>query len=120
MEKRNVIVDKSYQFGLRTIKLYIHLGKLRVERELLIQFLKCGTSVGANVEEAMGAQSTRDFISKLNISYKESREARYWLMLFKDAGLLDIKLADSFIADVDELRKILSSILKTSKEKNAV
>jgi four helix bundle protein len=116
MTKPNIIVDKSYRFGLRTVKLYIHLRKKKIERELLLQFLRCGTSIGANVEEAEGGQSNKDFISKMSIAYKEARETNYWLRIFKDSELLETKLANSFITDADELMKILSSIIKTSKE----
>jgi len=63
MTKTNIIVDKSYNFGMRTVKLYMHLRKNKIERELLLQFLRCGTSIGANVEEAEGGQSIKDFIS---------------------------------------------------------
>jgi four helix bundle protein len=117
MEKQNIIVEKSYHFGLRTVKLYIHLRKLKVERELLIQLLRCGTSVGANVEEAVGAQSGKDFINKINISYKEARETNYWLNLLKDSGLLEVKLANSFIADAEELKKFLLQFSKHLKTK---
>ena len=84
---------------------------------MLIQLLKCGTSIGANVEEAEGGQSNADFIHKMGIAYKEAREAHYWLRLLRDSELLEVKLANSFIDDVDELKKILASILKTSKGK---
>ena len=86
-----------------------------MERDLLLQFLRSGTSIGANVEEAIGAQSKRDFIHKLGIAYKESRETSYWLRLLKDAALLEDKLADSFLNDIDEIRKILAAILKSAK-----
>lgn len=117
MTKQNIIVEKSYNFGLRTVKLYMHLRKNKVERELLIQFLKSGTSVGANVEEAEGAQSHNDFIHKMGIAYKEAREAHYWLRILRDSKLLESKLAESFIHDANELKKILASILKTAKTK---
>ena len=117
MAKENVIVEKSYQFGLRIVKLYIFLRKNKVERELLIQLLKSGISIGANIEEAEGAQSNADFIHKLGIAYKEARESHYWLRLLKDGGLLENKLADSFIKDADELKRILAAILKTTKTK---
>jgi len=74
MKQDNVILEKSYTFGLRIVKLYLHLRKQRVERELLIQLLKSGTSIGANTEEAIGAQSKTDFIHKFSIAYKESRK----------------------------------------------
>jgi four helix bundle protein len=117
MSSQNIILEKSYNFGLRTVKLYMHLRKNKVERELLIQFLKSGTSVGANVEEAEGGQSLNDFIHKIGIAYKEAREAHYWLRLLRDSELLELKLANSFIQDAEEIKKILASILKTSKAK---
>ncbi len=117
MSKENVIVSKSYNFGLRAVKLYLHLRKNKVEKEILVQFLKSGTSIGANVEEAIGAQSHKDFIHKIGIAYKEAREAHYWLRILKDSDLLESNLANSFINDAEELRKILASILKTSKNK---
>ena len=119
MKQHNVILEKSHDFALRTIKLYMHLRKQKVERELLIELLKSGTSIGANIEEAVGAQSKSDFIHKAGVAYKESRETFYWLRLFKDANIIDEKLADSFLADSEELKKILSSILKTTKGTNA-
>jgi four helix bundle protein len=118
MKEQNIILEKSYTFGLRIVKLYLHLRKQKVERELLLQLLRSGTSIGANIEEAVGAQSKIDFIHKVNISYKEARETSYWLRLLNDAGLLDIKLSQSFLTDIDELKKILASILKTSKKSN--
>ncbi len=75
--KDNIIVNKSYKFGLRKVKLYIFLKKNKVERALLIQLLKSGTSVGANVEEAVGGQSGADFVHKIDIAYKEAREVNY-------------------------------------------
>ena len=115
MKEQNIILEKSYAFGLRIVKLYIHLRKEKVERELLLQLLRSGTSTGANIEEAEGAQSKSDFIHKVSISYKEARETSYWLRLLADAGLLENKLSDSFLKDIEELKKILASILKTSK-----
>lgn len=115
MKQGNVILEKSYLFGLRTVKLYMHLRKQKIERELLIQLLRSGTSIGANVEEAVGAQSKNDFVHKLSIAYKESRETSYWLKMLNDAGILETKFARSFLSEIDELKKILASILKTSK-----
>ena len=119
MKEHNIILEKSYAFGLRTIKLYMHLRKQKVERELLLQLLRSGTSVGANIEEAEGAQSKSDFIHKISIAYKEARETSYWLRLLSDAGLLENKLSQSFLSDIDQLKKILASILKTSKNNKA-
>jgi len=115
MKEDNIVLNKSYNFALRIIKLYMHLRKQKVERELLIQLLKAGTSIGANIEEAVGAQSKSDFVHKTGIAYKESRETSYWLRLLKDANIMDDKLSQSFLTDSEELKKILASILKTSK-----
>lgn len=117
MKTENVIVEKSFQFSLRIVKLFSHLKEHKVERELALQLLRSGTSIGANVEEAVGGASRKDFIYKLTIAYKEARETNYWLKLFKEAGLLDAKLAASFIIDCEEIIKILTSILNSSKQK---
>jgi four helix bundle protein len=69
--------------------LYMFLRKNKVEKELLIQLLKSGTSVGANVEEAEGAQSNADFIHKMDIACKEAREAHYWLRILRDSSLME-------------------------------
>jgi len=115
LKTNNIILEKSYNFALRTIKLYMHLKKQKAERELIIQLLKSGTSIGANVEEAVGAQSRSDFIHKMGLAYKEARETSYWLRLFTDAKIIDEKMSLSFLSDTEELNKILASILHTTK-----
>ncbi|HLK28888.1 MAG TPA: four helix bundle protein [Puia sp.] len=115
MKQNNLILDKTFLFALRIIKLFAHLKSKRVERELSVQILKSGTSVGANTEEAIGASSKRDFIHKLEIAYREARETRYWLRLLKESKLLEEKLAASFIQECEEIMKILTAILRSSK-----
>lgn len=83
------------------------------------QLLKAGTSIGANVEEALGAQSRKDFISKMSIAYKEARETNYWLRLRRDSNVYTSNSLEYLISESNELNKILSSIIKTSKEKNS-
>ena len=80
--KENLIANKKFNFALTIISLFIQLKK---ENEFIIskQILKSGTSIGANVEEAIAAQSKKDFINKLSIASKESRETKYWLKLLK-------------------------------------
>ena len=119
MKAENVILDKSFKFGLRILKLYIHLRKKKVDVGLCSQILDSGTSIGANVEEAVGGSSRKDFINKLQIAYKESRETRYWLRLLKEGEILDKKLADSFLKDCDEIIAILTAILNSSKGRNS-
>ena len=114
MKEHNVILEKTFGLGLRIIKLFKHLGQNKVERDLCLQLLNSGTSAGANAEEAMEGSSRKDFIHKLEISYREARETRYWIRLFKESNLLEAPLADSFIKDIEELLKILTAILKSS------
>ena len=108
MKEENVILDKSFKFGLRILKLYVHLKKKKVDRGLCSQILDSGTSIGANVEEAVGGSSRKDFVNKLQIAYKEARETRYWLRLLREVGMLEKKLADSFLKDCDEIIAILT------------
>ena len=112
-----MIRDKSYKFALRIIKLYKYLVDNK-EFVLSKQVLRSGTSVGANVEEAIGGQSDKDFVSKISIAYKEARESRYWLNLLVDGEFITIEHSKSLIDDCDELCKIMGKIIITCKEKN--
>ncbi len=94
MKSDNVVVEKSYKFALRIVKLYKHLCEEKKEFVLAKQVLRCGTSIGANVEEALGGQSDKDFVAKLSVAYKEARETHYWLRLLRDCQVL--KLVDTF------------------------
>ena len=115
MKQENIILTKTYNFDLRILKLYLHLKKKKFDSGLCSQLLNSGTSIGANVEEAVGGASRKDFINKLQIAYKEARETRYWLRLLMGSAILEKELADSFIMDCEELLKILTTILNTSK-----
>lgn len=115
MKENNVILEKTFALGLRIVKLFKHLREKRVERDLCLQLLRSGTSVGANTEEAMGGSSRKDFIHKLEIAYREARETRYWIRLFMESELLEKPLGASFINDIEEILKILTAILKSSR-----
>jgi four helix bundle protein len=115
VKEENIILTKTYDFGLRILKLYLHLRKNKVEIGLCSQLLNSGTSIGANVEEAVGGSSRKDFINKLQTAYKEARETKYWLRLLKDSKLIERKLSDSFLKDCEEIIRILTSILNSSK-----
>jgi four helix bundle protein len=87
MEKRNnVVQEKSYQFAKRIVRVYQHLSEEKREFVLSKQLLRSGTSIGANIEEAIGGNSKRDFKAKLRISYKEARETKYWIRLLRDTN----------------------------------
>lgn len=115
MKSDNIVRDKSYNFSLNIIKIYQGLTTDRKEFILSKQLIRSGTSIGANVEEAIGAQSKKDFVSKISISYKEARETLYWLHLLTDSNFLNKQQSDTLINDCEELLKILGSILRTSK-----
>ncbi|WP_024770425.1 four helix bundle protein [Aquimarina macrocephali] len=117
MKKENVVQTKSYEFALLCIKLYQKLIKEQQEYVLSKQILKSGTSIGANIEEAIGGQSTRDFLSKMAISYKETRETHYWLRLLRDSNYITDQESIHLINKCEELLKIIGSIQKTTKLK---
>jgi len=117
MRKDNVVLEKSYALALRMVKLYKYLMEEKKEFVLSKQILRSGTSIGANIEEAMGAQSEKDFLSKVSIAYKEARETKYWLRLLNDSEYLEEKQAQSLFQDIEEMLKLLGSIQKTMKQK---
>jgi four helix bundle protein len=114
--KENIIQTKSYAFSLRFVKLYKHFIANRIEYVLIKQLLRSGVSVGANIEEAIGAQSKRDFIAKISISYKEARETKYWLRLLRDSGFLKENEAISLLNDLEEILRIIGKIQTSTKE----
>lgn len=112
----NVVLEKSFNFSVRILKLYKFL--LKQDRSLepvLKQILRSGTSIGSNITEAQNAQSTKDFINKLTIALKEARETEYWLNLFKASDIIDEKSFKSLELDCKELIKLLIAIIKTTK-----
>jgi four helix bundle protein len=113
----NVIVEKSYKFALRIVKMSQYVCKEKNEYVLSKQVLRSGTSIGALIQEAMHAESTADFIHKLSISYKEANETQYWILLLRDSDIIDSKSANSILKDCDEIIRILTSIIKSSKLK---
>lgn len=112
--KESIVHNKSFSFALDIIRLY---SKLNDKREYVIskQLLRAGTSIGANVEEAISAQSRKDFLSKMSIAAKEARETKYWLRLLNESKLVDESVKNE-LAQVDELVRILTSIVKTVQE----
>lgn len=113
---KNIIKNKSYDFALRIIKLYKYLKLDKNEYVLANQILRSGTSIGANIEEAIGGQSKKDFFAKICISYKECRETEYWLRLLHDSEFIETKHFNSIHEDCKELLNLLSSI-KISTQK---
>ena len=116
-QHQNPLKDKSYEFALKIIKLSRQLHDDSKEFILANQILKSGTSIGANVEEALGNQSVRDFQSKMSIAYKEARETDYWLRLLKDSDTISTEVYNDYNQALTELLKMLGSIQKTMKSK---
>jgi four helix bundle protein len=117
--KTNPAQVKSYSFALRIIKLYQFLCETKKEFVISKQILRSGTSIGANIEEALGGHSSRDFSAKISISYKEARETYYWLRLMHDSGFIDDKQFESIKEDCEELLRILGTIKKTYDDRNS-
>ena len=117
MKTRNVVQDKSFAFSIKCIRIYQRLSREKTEYVLSKQLLKSGTSIGANVEEAIGAQSRRDFFAKMSIAYKEARESHYWVRLMSETGYLTISEKESLITDIDELCRLIGRI-KISTQRN--
>lgn len=113
--RENVIKEKSYAFALLIVGVYKKLSQEHREFVLSKQLLRCGTSIGANIEEADGSISKKEFIAKLQISYKEAKETRFWLNLLTDSNYLTKEDSERLLTDCNELIRIISAILKTSK-----
>ncbi|OQA28106.1 MAG: hypothetical protein BWY57_03548 [Betaproteobacteria bacterium ADurb.Bin341] len=115
--KDTPIKTKSYAFAIRIVRLFQWLCKERNEYILSKQILRCGTSIGANVEEASGAYSGKDFAAKIQIAFKEALETRYWLRLLHDTDYIQTSAFESLNNDCEELVRILSATTKTLREK---
>lgn len=115
--KDNTIVSKSYSFALKIIELYKFLISEKKEYVLSKQLLRCGTSIGANVHEAVASEFKKDFIHKLGIALKEARETSYWLRLLNDSSYTSKEQAIELNKACEEIIKILNSIILTTKER---
>jgi four helix bundle protein len=119
MDKENTVKYKSLEFAKRIVKLYKYLCENKSEYVLSKQLLRSGTSVGANIAEAECGISRKDFLAKMYIAYKECVETVYWLELLLSGDYINEKEYQSIMVDCDELRKMLSSITKTTKNNSA-
>lgn len=115
MKGNNIILDKSKKFAVRIINLYKYICTEKKEFVMSKQILRCGTSIGANVKEAVNGQSTADFVSKMCIALKEAGETEYWLELLAETKYITQEQFKSINRDCTELIKILVSIIKTAK-----
>ena len=116
-KKKRDIKERSFEFAVRIIKFIQKLPKNYAGNKIGGQLLEAATSIGANVEEATGGFSKKDFTYKMGVALKEARETNYWLRLIKVSELTTDTELDYLLTESEELRKILASIVKTSKEK---
>ena len=105
MKRENIIQQKTYAFAIRIVKLYRYLVQEKKEFVLCKQLLRSGTSIGANVEEAIGGQSEKNFFAKMTIAYKEARETHYWIRLLTDTDYLNKDKSESLLYDIEEIMK---------------
>ncbi len=115
MRKPNIIQEKTYSFSLKVVRLCRFLVETRKEFVLSKQLCRSGTSIGANVEEAINAQTKKDFIYKMSISLKEANETKYWIRLIIDSGCSENGNFNGLLSDIDEIIALLVSIIKTSR-----
>jgi len=116
-EFKSIVEVKAFSFAIRIVKLHKYLSDKQTPYALNSQLLRSGTSIGANISEAQDAQSKKDFVSKMSIALKEARESRYWLRLLVETGYLEGMDSNthSLMKDMEELLKILVSIVKSSR-----
>ena len=114
MKSENNILELSFDFAISIIELYKQLLESK-EYTLSKQLLRSGTSIGANVEEAIAAQSRKDFISKMSIASKEARETRYWLRLLNKSKLVNLNY-QPYLDSIEHIINILTKIVKTTTE----
>lgn len=115
MEKPNPIRQKSYVFAVAIVFFYKDI-LIKREKEFVLskQILRSGTSIGANVEEAVSAPTKKDFAHKMSIALKEARETKYWLFLLRDTQYVTESEVAHLLNQLKEIIALLVSILKTS------
>ena len=120
-EDENIVAKKSFNFAIRCVNVYKHLCYKSINKEFIIskQLVRSGTSIGANIEEALGAQSTADFVAKMAIAYKEARESRYWIKLLFHTDYITETEYESLINDLNDLINIIAKIQLTTKKNNS-
>jgi len=111
----SVLLEKSYKFALRIVKLSQYLNDEKHEFVLSKKILDSGTAVGVLIEEARQGENRADFSQKLSIANKEAFKTNFWLRLLRDGGFLSEKQAQSLLDDCAELQKMLISSLKSTK-----
>lgn len=113
--KDNVVFEKSKKFAIRIVNLYKHLCSNKNEYVLSKQLLRSGTSIGANISEALCSISKKEFLAKMYIAFKECSESKYWIELLYETDYLTKEEYNSIVDDCTEIQKLLTIITKTTK-----
>ena len=113
--KDNVVFEKSKKFAVRIVNLYKHLCNNKSEYVLSKQLLRSGTSIGANISEALCSISKKEFLAKMYIAFKECSESKYWIELLYETDYLTKEEYNSIVDDCTEIQKLLTTITKTTK-----
>ena len=116
--KENVVFVKSKGFAVRIVNLYRYLQEDKKEYVMSKQLLRSGTSIGANIAESECAISEKDFLSKLYIAFKECAETQYWIDILFETSYMNAQEYESITADCTELKKLLSAITKTTRDRD--
>ena len=116
MDAREVS-DRLLEYGVRVIKVVESLPPTLVGRRIADQLLRSSMSIGANYEEAQGAESREDFVHKLQVALKEIRESNYWLRLLSKAGIVPSNRLSAILDESNQLRAMLSQAVATTKGK---
>lgn len=115
--KQSIIGEKSFLFSLQIVQSYKNLVVSKKEFVLSKQLLRSGTSVGANVSEALFGQSNKDFVSKLSIARKEANETKYWIRILRGSDMMNDIEAENLLDKCDELLRMLTAIIQTTRSK---
>ncbi len=114
-QKKNVLKERSFQFSLNVISFFKQLPNSAIYWKLSDQLLRSGTSIGANIHEAISSSSKKEFIRYYEISLKSANETVYWLELFEQANLADKDKITPLLNEAQELARMLASSIKTMK-----
>jgi four helix bundle protein len=115
LQKKRDIVERTFNFSIEIIKLISLLPKNSLGFALTNQIVRSGTSIGANVEEAQGAISKKEFIQRMQIALKEARETRYWIRIIIETKLAKEAAVNNILDENNQLLGILSTIVKNAK-----
>jgi len=114
-KSKSVVLKKAFNFAVSIVKLNDTLNEAK-QYVLAKQLIRSGTSIGANINEALAGYSKRDFMFKMSLALKESNETEYWLLLLKESRSINVNF-DSFIDETTELQRMLTAILNTTKKR---